>query len=78
MIWETFPIPNSKAVNPLLRRLVFCLENEALALTGKALVYGLNITDECVRWEDTRSLVEELADAVRRRRLKAEAEAEAE
>ena len=46
-------------------------------MPGKQLVYGLSITDACVGWEDTRNLVEELADAVRRRRLKAAANGEA-
>ncbi len=45
---------------------------------GKELVYGLSITDACVGWDDSRALLDALADAVRRRRLKAEAEAEAE
>jgi 3-deoxy-7-phosphoheptulonate synthase len=47
-------------------------------MPGKELVYGLSITDACVGWEDTGKLVEDLADAVRQRRVKAEAEAEAE
>ena len=47
-------------------------------MPGKELVYGLSITDACVGWEDTRKVVDHLADAVRQRRLKAEAEAEAE
>jgi hypothetical protein len=47
-------------------------------MPGKELVYGLSITDACVGWEDTRKLVEDLADAVRQRRVKAEAEGEAE
>jgi 3-deoxy-7-phosphoheptulonate synthase len=47
-------------------------------LPGKELVYGLSITDSCIGWEDSRALLEVLADAVRRRRLKAEADAEAE
>jgi 3-deoxy-7-phosphoheptulonate synthase len=38
---------------------------------GKPLAYGLSITDACVGWEDTRDVIEALADAVRRRRLKA-------
>jgi 3-deoxy-7-phosphoheptulonate synthase len=45
---------------------------------GKELVYGLSITDACVGWEDSRALLDALADSVRRRRLKAEAESEAE
>jgi 3-deoxy-7-phosphoheptulonate synthase len=47
-------------------------------LPGKDLVYGLSITDACVGWEESRALLDELADAVRRRRLKAESEGEAE
>jgi 3-deoxy-7-phosphoheptulonate synthase len=45
---------------------------------GKGLVYGQSVTDACIGWEDSRALLDTLADAVRRRRLKAEAEAEAE
>ena len=33
-------------------------------LPGKALVYGKSITVACVGWEDTRSLIDELAAAV--------------
>ena len=40
---------------------------------GKALVYGQSITDGCLGWEDSRGLLEHLAEAVRKRRLKAEA-----
>ena len=47
-------------------------------LPGKELVYGLSITDACVGWEDTRKLVEHLADAVRQRRLRAEVNDETE
>ena len=43
---------------------------------GQPLQYGVSITDGCVAWEESRSLLDELADAVRRRRVKAEAEAE--
>jgi 3-deoxy-7-phosphoheptulonate synthase len=43
---------------------------------GKELVYGQSITDGCIGWEDTRALLETLADAVRRRRVKAETDAE--
>ena len=45
-------------------------------IPGKKLVYGLSITDACIGWEDSRKLLDTLADAVRKRRLKAEAEAE--
>jgi 3-deoxy-7-phosphoheptulonate synthase len=45
-------------------------------LPGKPLQYGVSITDGCISWDDSRALLEELADAVRKRRVKAEAEAE--
>jgi 3-deoxy-7-phosphoheptulonate synthase len=45
---------------------------------GRELVYGMSITDACIGWEDSRALLDMLAEAVRRRRLKAEANAEAE
>lgn len=47
-------------------------------LPGKELAYGLSITDACVGWEDSRALLDELADAVRKRRLKAAVESEGE
>jgi 3-deoxy-7-phosphoheptulonate synthase len=43
---------------------------------GKPLEYGVSITDGCISWEDSRALLDELAAAVRARRVKAEAEAE--
>jgi 3-deoxy-7-phosphoheptulonate synthase len=39
---------------------------------GKELAYGVSITDACIGWDDSRDLLEELAAAVRERRLKAE------
>ena len=47
-------------------------------IPGKALVYGQSITDACVGWEDTRSLIDILAAAVRQRRLFAAESGEAE
>jgi 3-deoxy-7-phosphoheptulonate synthase len=41
---------------------------------GKELVYGMSITDGCIGWEDSRKLLEALAEAVRKRRLRAQAE----
>ena len=38
-------------------------------VAGKPLERGVSITDACIGWEDTASLLEQLADAVRRRRL---------
>ncbi|MBX3650806.1 MAG: 3-deoxy-7-phosphoheptulonate synthase AroG [Burkholderiales bacterium] len=38
---------------------------------GKALAYGVSITDGCISWEESRTLLETLADGVRKRRLKA-------
>jgi 3-deoxy-7-phosphoheptulonate synthase len=47
-------------------------------IPGKALVYGQSITDACIGWEDTRSLIDSLANAVRQRRAKAAANGESE
>ena len=35
---------------------------------GKELVYGQSITDACIGWDETQTLLEELAAAVRRGR----------
>jgi 3-deoxy-7-phosphoheptulonate synthase len=43
---------------------------------GKPLVYGLSITDGCIGWEESRALLDGMAEAVRKRRVKAEVEAE--
>ena len=43
---------------------------------GKDLVYGQSITDGCIGWEESGVLLETLAEAVSRRRVKAEVEAE--
>jgi 3-deoxy-7-phosphoheptulonate synthase len=43
-------------------------------IPGKELVYGMSITDGCIGWDDSRKLLEALADAVRKRRLAAQAE----
>ena len=37
---------------------------------GKPLAYGLSITDGCIGWEDSRKLLDTLAEAVRKRRVK--------
>jgi 3-deoxy-7-phosphoheptulonate synthase len=39
---------------------------------GKELVYGQSITDACIGWEETVPLLENLAEAIRSRRLKDE------
>ncbi|HYC37595.1 MAG TPA: 3-deoxy-7-phosphoheptulonate synthase [Usitatibacter sp.] len=36
---------------------------------GKRLAHGVSITDACLGWEDTASMLDTLAEAVRRRRL---------
>jgi 3-deoxy-7-phosphoheptulonate synthase len=41
---------------------------------GKELVYGMSITDGCLGWEDSRRVLDVLADGVRQRRLKAQDE----
>jgi 3-deoxy-7-phosphoheptulonate synthase len=43
---------------------------------GKALAYGVSITDGCVGWEETRGMLDVLAEGVRKRRIKAEADAQ--
>jgi len=43
-------------------------------LPGKELVYGQSITDACVGWEDSIPLLDDLAQAVRARRLGHESE----
>src|ERR1044071_3271331 len=47
-------------------------------IAGKNLVYGLSITDACIGWEESRGLLDTLADAVRRGRLKAALDDESE
>jgi len=39
---------------------------------GKELAYGVSITDGCIGWEDSRKVLETLAQAVRARRVKAQ------
>ena len=41
---------------------------------GKELIYGMSITDACIGWEDSRRLLDILAEAVKKRRLKLEVE----
>jgi 3-deoxy-7-phosphoheptulonate synthase len=36
---------------------------------GEPLVYGMSITDACIAWEDSATILEELSDAVERRRV---------
>lgn len=45
--------------------------NQKVPPEGKAgLKYGVSITDACIGWEDTESVLETLAQAVRERRRK--------
>ncbi|MGH8642586.1 MAG: 3-deoxy-7-phosphoheptulonate synthase, partial [Burkholderiales bacterium] len=43
-------------------------------LPGKQLAYGVSITDGCLGWEESRQVLDMLAEGVRQRRLKAQAE----
>jgi 3-deoxy-7-phosphoheptulonate synthase len=43
-------------------------------LAGKELLYGQSITDACIGWEESVPLLQQLADAVRQRRLAHEVE----
>ena len=47
-------------------------------LPGKEIVYGVSITDACLGWEESRRLLDTLANAARQRRLKEQTETEAE
>ncbi len=40
-------------------------------VSGKPLAYGVSITDGCIGWDESRGVLEALAEAVRKRRLKA-------
>jgi 3-deoxy-7-phosphoheptulonate synthase len=44
------------------------VEGRQDVVAGQALTYGKSITDPCMSWEDTESLLQELATAVRLRR----------
>jgi 3-deoxy-7-phosphoheptulonate synthase len=45
------------------------LGNQKVPKEGKAgLKYGVSITDACIGWEDTESVLELLANSVRKRR----------
>jgi len=47
-------------------------------LPGKSLMYGVSITDACAGWEESRAVLESLAQAVGQRRLKAALDTEGE
>jgi hypothetical protein len=62
---RTEPIPSIQGCNTDRR----VLGNQKVPAEGKAgLKYGVSITDACIGWEDTESVLETLALAVRRRR----------
>jgi 3-deoxy-7-phosphoheptulonate synthase len=44
------------------------VEGRQNVVEGEPLTYGQSITDPCINWEDTRTLLQELATAVRLRR----------
>jgi 3-deoxy-7-phosphoheptulonate synthase len=46
------------------------VEGRQDVVAGQALTYGQSITDPCMAWEDTDSLLQELATAVCLRREK--------
>ena len=37
---------------------------------GKPLIYGQSVTDACLGWDDTATLLDHLAQAVRNRRMR--------
>jgi 3-deoxy-7-phosphoheptulonate synthase len=40
-------------------------------IPGKALAYGVSVTDACINWADTEVMLNGLAEAVRARRIAA-------
>lgn len=49
--------------------LIECLGSQKVPKEGKdGLQYGVSITDACIGWQDTESVLETLAQAVKRRR----------
>jgi 3-deoxy-7-phosphoheptulonate synthase len=44
------------------------VEGRQDVVDGQALTYGQSITDACINWDDTESVLEDLAAAVRARR----------
>jgi 3-deoxy-7-phosphoheptulonate synthase len=49
--------------------LTHILGNQKVPKEGKeGLKYGVSITDACINWEDTETVLEELANAVTKRR----------
>jgi len=45
------------------------VEGRQNVVDGKAETYGQSVTDACIGWEDTESLLEQFAEAIRTRRL---------
>ncbi len=49
--------------------LTLCAGNQKVPKEGKAgLKYGVSITDACIGWEDTTTVLSTLAEAVKKRR----------
>jgi len=44
------------------------VEGRQNVVDGKAETYGQSVTDACIGWDDTESLLEQFADAIRTRR----------
>jgi len=40
-------------------------------VAGKPLTYGMSMTDGCIGWEETKTMLDGLAAGIRARRLKA-------
>jgi 3-deoxy-7-phosphoheptulonate synthase len=49
------------------------IEGRQDLITGKAPTYGQSITDACLSWETTVEVLDQLAEAVRARRVAAKA-----
>ena len=59
------------SIDELLERMAAQVPNPGWTWTeaGKELVYGQSITDACMAWDNSEILLNELAAAVRQRRL---------
>ncbi|MDQ6987483.1 MAG: 3-deoxy-7-phosphoheptulonate synthase, partial [Mariprofundaceae bacterium] len=44
------------------------IEGRQDVVPGRELTFGQSVTDACINWQDTRIVLDELAEAVRRRR----------
>lgn len=69
-----FPIHPSDMISLIFASLFNNIGNQKVPPEGKAgLKYGVSITDACINWEDSESVLEMLANAVKQRQAKLQA-----